>query len=118
MLRQALEPKERYGVSFAGASTQALIEPNNSRATLGTMLKVSGNSPQRFATAIPAAANSGKTDIDLVVDMMSRLRRGQTSRHGSQSPTQMETQQQAEMAVHLAAALVQWFAAGLVRRTP
>ncbi|KUN58453.1 hypothetical protein AQJ54_41775 [Streptomyces griseorubiginosus] len=114
------DPSKAYSeaIKAVESASQALIEPNNSRATLGTMLKVIGNSPQRFTTAIPAAASSGKTDIDLVVDMMRRLWQGQTSRHGSQTPTQMETQQQAEMAVHVAAALVQWFAAGLVRRTP
>ncbi len=114
------DPSKAYSeaIKAVESASQALIEPNNSRATLGTMLKVIGNSPQRFTTVIPAAANSGTTDIGLVVDMMRRLWQGQTSRHGSQTPTQMETQQQAEMAVHLAAALVQLFAAGLVRRMP
>jgi len=33
-------------------------------------------------------------------------------------PTQLEKRQQAEMAVHLAATSVQWFASGLIHRTP
>lgn len=113
------DPSKAYSeaIKAVESASQALIEPNNSRATLGTMLGVIRNSPQRFSTAIPAG-NSGTNDFDLVADMMRRLWQGQTSRHGSQSPTPMETQEQAEMAVHLAAVLVQWFAAGLVHRRP
>ncbi|MFF4362836.1 hypothetical protein ACFY1U_34500 [Streptomyces sp. NPDC001351] len=98
------------------SAAQALVEPNNAKATLGTMLGVMRNSPQRFATAIPAAGSAD--DIELVADMMRRLWQGQTSRHGSQSLTRLETQQEAEMAVHLATTLVQWFAAGLIHRVP
>jgi hypothetical protein len=50
--------------------------------------------------------------------MMRRLWKGQTSRHGSQNPTPLETQQEAEMAVHLATTLLHWFAAGLIHRIP
>ncbi|MEV0937644.1 hypothetical protein ACIBMX_10485 [Streptomyces phaeochromogenes] len=112
------DPSKAYSeaIKAVESASQALIEPNNSRATLGTMLGVIRNSPQQFTTAIPAANNGD--DIAVVADMMRRLWQGQTSRHGSQNPTRLETQQQAEMAVHLAATLVQWFAAGLVRRTP
>ncbi|NNN34420.1 hypothetical protein HLK59_29485 [Streptomyces sp. S3(2020)] len=111
------DPSKAYSEAIKAVESvsQALIEPKNSKATLGTMLKVIGHSPQRFATAI--SATNGE-DIVLVADMMRRLWQGQTSRHGSQNPTRLETQQEAEMAVHLAAILVQWFAAGLVSRTP
>ncbi|MEU3201419.1 hypothetical protein [Streptomyces sp. NPDC006996] len=97
------------------SAAQSVIEPNNAKATLGTMLGVLRNSPQKFVTAIPSA--NGTDDIALVADMMRRLWQGQTSRHGSQNPTRLETQQEAEMAVHLAVTLVHWFAAGLVYRT-
>lgn len=112
------DPSKAYGeaIKAVESAAQALVEPNNARATLGTMLGVLRNSPQRFATAIAAAG--GVDDIALVADMMRRLWQGQTSRHGSQSPTRLETQQEAEMAVHLAATLVQWLAAGLVHRAP
>ncbi|MEV7981822.1 hypothetical protein [Streptomyces sp. NPDC086519] len=112
------DPTKAYSeaIKAVEAAAQSLVEPNNAKATLGTMLGVIRNSPQRFATAIPAAG--GGDDIALVADMMRRLWQGQTSRHGSQNPTRHETQREAEMAVHLAATLVQWFAAGLIRRTP
>lgn len=37
-------------------------------------------------------------------------------RHGGSRPTQPVTQEAAEMAVHLAATLVQWFGAGRIHR--
>lgn len=111
------DPTKAYSeaIKAVEAAAQCVVEPRNSKATLGTMLKVLGNAPQKFSTAIPATNGD---DISLVADMMRRLWQGQTSRHGSQTPTQLETQQQAEMAVHLAVTLVQWFTAGLVRRAP
>jgi len=42
---------------------------------------------------------------------------GQSSRHGSSTPTRDETLEEATMAVHLAAALVHWFTSGAVRRS-
>ncbi|WP_159054694.1 hypothetical protein [Streptomyces dysideae] len=111
------DPSKAYGeaIKAVECASQSTIEPNNSKATLGTMIKVLGNSPQKFTTAIPAAVGD---DITLVVDMMRRLWQGQTSRHGSQAPTRHETQQQAEMSVQLAVTLVQWFTSDLVRRLP
>ncbi|WP_327321131.1 hypothetical protein OG735_00380 [Streptomyces sp. NBC_01210] len=111
------DPTKAYSeaIKAVESASQSLIEPNNANATLGSMLRVIGNSPQRFSTAIPAP--SGENDIELVSSMMRRLWKGQTARHGSQNPTRFETQREAEMAVHLAATLVQWFAAGLVQRT-
>jgi hypothetical protein len=111
------DPSKAYSeaIKAVESASQAVIEPNNAKATLGTMLGVIRNSPQRFATAIPAASSD---DITLVADMMRRLWQGQTARHGSQTPTRLETQPEAEMAVHLAVTLVQWFAAGLVHRKP
>ncbi|MEU7596558.1 hypothetical protein AB0B79_26520 [Streptomyces sp. NPDC039022] len=112
------DPSKAYSeaIKAVESACQSLIEPNNAKATLGTMLGVIRNSPQRFSTAIPAGG--GGDDITLVADMMRRLWQGQTARHGSQNPTRLENQREAEMAVHLAATLVQWFTAGLVQRTP
>lgn len=112
------DPTKAYGeaIKAVESASQSVIEPNNARATLGSMLGVIRNSPQRFSTAIPAP--SGQNDIEIVSAMMQRLWKGQTARHGSQNPTRLETQREAEMAVHLAATLVQWFATGLVQRTP
>lgn len=112
------DPSKAYSeaIKAVESASQSVIEPNNAKATLGSMLGVIRNSPQRFSTAIPAPGQ--ENDIELVSAMMQRLWKGQTARHGSQNPTRFETQREAEMAVHLAATLVQWFAAGLVQRTP
>jgi hypothetical protein len=111
------DPSKAYSeaIKAVESAAQALIEPNNTKATLGTMLGVIRSSPHRFVTAISASTGD---DITLVADMMRRLWQGQTSRHGSQSPTRLETPQEAEMAVHLATTLVQWFASGAVGRVP
>ncbi|MFG2933939.1 hypothetical protein [Streptomyces achromogenes] len=112
------DPTKAYSeaIKAVESASQSVIEPSNAKATLGSMLGVIRNSPQRFSTAIPAPGQ--ENDIELVSAMMQRLWKGQTARHGSQNPTRFETQREAEMAVHLAATLVQWFAPGLVQRTP
>ncbi|MGW6843857.1 hypothetical protein [Streptomyces sp. NPDC054958] len=48
--------------------------------------------------------------------MMTLLREGQTSRRGASNQTLDETPEAARMAVHLAAALVQWFTSGAIKR--
>ena len=51
-----------------------------------------------------------------LISMMELLWTGQTSRHGSQTPTAQEASDEARMAVHLAVTLVQWFTTGAVIR--
>lgn len=50
--------------------------------------------------------------------MINLLWTGQTDRHAGQATLERVDQAPAEMAVHLAATLVQWFASGHVRPTP
>ncbi|MFF2956746.1 hypothetical protein ACFVVU_36060 [Kitasatospora sp. NPDC057965] len=95
------------------AAAHAVLEPNNAKSTLGTMIRNLRDAPQNFRVAIdgPSGGEPGP-----VLGMLQMLWQGQTSRHGGQTPTRPETQEAAEMAVHLAAALVQWFTAGAVTR--
>ncbi|MFJ9461334.1 hypothetical protein ACIRST_40475 [Kitasatospora sp. NPDC101447] len=79
------------------------------------MIAVLRDSPRKFALAIE---QNGGGDPAPVLGMLQLLWQGQTSRHGGQAPTRPETQVAAEMAVHLAATLVQWFTAGAVSRRP
>lgn len=114
------DPSKSYSESIKAveAAAQAVVEPRNAKATLGTMLKVLERSaPGTFSTAIEEK-DSARKDVDLVVDMMRRLWQGQTSRHGSQAGTTLETKPQAEMAVFIAMTLVEWFSSGHVRRNP
>ncbi|MET9347695.1 hypothetical protein [Streptomyces termitum] len=110
------DPVRTYSESIKAVecATKAIIEPNNSKATLGSMLSVLRNSRQKFATAIPSPGDPTAP----VEAMMRALWEGQTSRHGSDTPTVPETLEAARAGVHLAAVLVQWFASGAVTRIP
>jgi len=91
-----------------------IVEPKNAKATLGTMLGAMRDNPRRFLLAIPGKDGIG--DVAPVLAMMSLLWEGQTSRHGAQTPTELESPEAAEMAVQLASTLVLWFTTGMVRR--
>jgi hypothetical protein len=73
------------------------------------------DAPHRFQVAIDGPSGG---DPAPVLAMLQMLWQGQTSRHGGQAPTRPESREAAEMAVHLASTLVQWFAAGAVTRRP
>jgi hypothetical protein len=98
------------------AAAHAVVQPNNAKATLGTMLGEIRNARHKFRTAI-TVPNTGDP-IAAAEAMMRTLWQGQTSRHGGQSGTVPETLESARAGVHLAAALVQWFVSGAVSRTP
>jgi hypothetical protein len=114
----ALHPQPGVAYSEAvkavEASAHAVLEPSNSRATLGTMLRALRENPQRFSLAIPGP--DGQGDIMPLISNLKLLWEGQTSRHGSQSPTREETVQEAAIAVSIAILLVDWFASGAIRR--
>ncbi|MFF4866791.1 hypothetical protein ACFY3J_34885 [Streptomyces sp. NPDC001231] len=96
-------------------AAHAVIQPNNAKATLGTMLGEIKNARHKFSAAIPAPAGDPIAPAEA---MMRALWEGQTSRHGAQTATVPETLEAARAGVHLAATLVQWFVSGAVIRTP
>jgi hypothetical protein len=104
----------RAAISAVESAAHAVIEPNNPRATLGTMLGQLRNNPTRYALAIPGP--TGKGDITPLIAMIELLWHGQTSRHGGQIPTRDEIREEADMAVQLATTLVHWLTTGAVRR--
>jgi hypothetical protein len=106
----------RAAVQAVESAAQATIEPNNTKATLGTMLGRLRNAPARYELVIPGPDQTG--NIEPLIKMMELLWTGQTSRHGAQTVTRRETQQETVMAVHLAVLLVHWFTTGAVRRKP
>jgi hypothetical protein len=106
----------RDAIRAVESAAHAIIEPNNRRATLGTMLRQLVGRPQRYALAIPGPDGTGS--IDPLIGMIKLLWEGQTSRHGAQTTTRSETLEEARMAVHLAVTLVQWFTTDAVRRVP
>jgi hypothetical protein len=112
----AIRPEfsESYAESIKAveAAAHALIEPNNTRATLGTMRGHLRSHADEFCLLLPAPGIC----ITPVIEMISALWDGQTSRHGGQDPTRAETTAEARAAAHLAVTLVQWFSAGTVAR--
>ncbi|MFD7978759.1 hypothetical protein [Streptomyces sp. NPDC059071] len=111
------DPVRAYSESIKAveAAAHAVIQPNNAKATLGTMLGEIRNARHKFTTAIPVSVAGDP--IAVAEAMMRALWDGQTSRHGGQAPTSPETLEAARAGVHLAATLVQWFVSGAVVRT-
>ncbi len=101
----------RHAVSAVEAAAAATIEPNNSKATLGTMLGQLRSHRQQYLLAIPGPSGTG--GITPLIEMMTCC--GRARRHVtavSQAAIRMETREEAEMAVHLAVMLVHWFTTG------
>ncbi|MYV48403.1 hypothetical protein GT031_23235 [Streptomyces sp. SID2888] len=98
------------------SAAHAVVQPNNAKATLGTMLGEIRNARHKFTAAVPTPV--GGDPIAPAEAMMRALWDGQTSRHGAQTATVPETLEAARAGVHLAAALVQWFVSGAVVRIP
>lgn len=112
----APDPARAYSeaVKAVESAAHAVLEPNNARATLGTMIGQVRSNPQAFRIALEG--RSGPGDVGGVTAMLALLWDGQTSRHGSREQTRPETLDQARMAVYLAVTLVEWFASGAVGR--
>ncbi|MFJ3630380.1 hypothetical protein ACIPQ3_30250 [Streptomyces albidoflavus] len=110
------DPVRAYSeaIKAVEGAAHAVIQPNNAKATLGTMLGELKNARHKFTVTI----DSPDDDAVLLAEAMMRtLWTGQTSRHGSQTGTVPETLEAARAGVHLAATLVQWFISGAVNRT-
>ena len=109
------DPVKAYSeaIKAVEAAAATVLTPTDLKATLGTLrghLK-SSLAPWRFVIG------SDSDTIETVLDMISMLWDGQTSRHGGVHQTREETPEEAEAALHLAATLVQWFISGAVRRS-
>jgi hypothetical protein len=89
------------------AAVIPIVSPSNSRATLGTVIRELEVNQAHWQLAIVGPDGSGS--IDPVLAMLKLLWQGQSDRHGGVSPTVPPSQEAAEMAVHLAVTLVQWF---------
>ncbi|MFE6086035.1 hypothetical protein [Streptomyces virginiae] len=110
------DPVRAYSESIKAveAAAHAVIEPNNAKATLGSMLGEIKNARHKFTSVLSTPA--GGDPITPAEVMMRALWEGQTSRHGAQHATVPETLEAARAGVHLAAALVQLFVSGAITR--
>lgn len=105
------DPVKAYSeaIKAVEAAGHTLIEPDNVRSTLGTMIREIRANPAQFSLTI-----AGGRAVTLR-HMMGLLWFGQTSRHGGET-YRPETQEQAEMAISLAETLVEWFLSGKIQR--
>jgi hypothetical protein len=93
-----------------------LVSPNNSRATLGTVIRDLGTQLTKWELAI--GDKTGKpAEISRLIDTLKMLWEGQ-SRHAGSANSRQQSQIEAEAAVHMAATLVQWLSTGVLRRKP
>ncbi|MEU7428044.1 hypothetical protein [Streptomyces sp. NPDC040750] len=110
------EPGKAYSeaIKAVEAAAHATVEPKNSKATLGSMIKVMENTRGRWVIGIGSEPSSAGAET--VTRMMRLLWTGQTSRHGGSHPTRDETVAEARAAVHLAVALLNFFIDGLLAK--
>jgi hypothetical protein len=99
----------REAVRAVECVAKPVISPNNATATLGTMLREMRDKPEKWRFVL------GSTET--VADMCETLWRGQPDRHGTDDETapMHASPEEADAAVHLAIALVRFFAGELIR---
>jgi hypothetical protein len=113
------DPNVAYGdaVKAVEAAAQPVVEPSNSLATLGTMIRVIRSGPGQWELSI-RPKDEDPDPVGTLIGMMRLLWRGQRVRHGTgdeSAPVKLD-QAEAEAAVHLAVTLVQWFRSGSIAR--
>lgn len=110
------DPVRSYSESIKAveAALGAHVSPDNSRLTLGTMIRDVTAKPEKWTFAI---ADGHANGVETVLNMMRTLWYGQTSRHAGVNPTRDETDEEAKAAVHFAATLVQFGVSGAFGQT-
>lgn len=94
------------------SAARPAVTPNDSKATLGTIIGQLESHGSLYTTAGASAANDG---VGAIVSMMKLLWQQQTDRHGA-NPTIPATQQRVEFLLPVAASLVHAFSTGAVGR--
>jgi hypothetical protein len=92
-----------------------LVSRQNSKATLGTVIRDLSNQATQWELSIGNTATGQPAAISALIEILDLLWKGQ-SRHGGNSNSRQQTQTEAEAAVHMTAALTQWLTAGILRR--
>jgi hypothetical protein len=109
---------EAYRLAILAVEDAAIpiVSPSNPSATLGTVLRQLEDQGD-WSLSMDREHSQAPTG-DVLVSMMRMLWHGQHDRHGGQpsAPGNVSTEE-ATVAVGLAVTLVQWFSAGLVRRS-
>ncbi len=103
----------REAVRAVEAAGTPIISPNNSRTTLGTMIRDFRAKPDKWDVPLGSTAEQGR---DVLLKMMEGVWHGQSDRHGTpdeEAPISV-TPEEAEAALHAAITLVHLFWSGLV----
>jgi hypothetical protein len=113
------EPSKAFGAAILAVEAVAVpaILPMQADAHLGHVfgqLKSQGN----LYELVIVDKTGTPSPVDPVTSLIGLLWEGHTDRHEGNRPAIPITQDAAEMAVHAAATLVQWFASGAIRRKP
>lgn len=109
---------EAYRLAILAVEDAAvpIVSPNNSKSTLGTMVR---QIEDQKDWRLPMEREHDKAPSrDVLLGMLRMLWHGQHDRHGGQpsAPGNVSIDE-AQVAVSIAVTLVQWFDAGLLRRT-
>lgn len=106
----------RDAVRAVEAAAQPIVSPNNSRATLGTMIADLKRSPDHWSLSLVTPIGFDK--MDGLVKMLELLWKAQLDRHGTADETipLNVSPAEAETALHLAVTLVHWFTKRAVTR--
>lgn len=107
-------PAKAYSDSIKAVESALapIVAPNDKLATLGKMVGAIGQAPTKWEFIIASHRVSG---VETLVGMLKLLWDGQTSRHGGNAPTRLETLEEARAAVGIAVTVVQFCASGAFR---
>lgn len=108
---------EAYRLAILAVEDAAIprISPSNERATLGTVLR---DLESQGDWSLPMTREHEKAPSkDVLIGMIRLLWHGQHDRHGGQVGQEPVSEQEAIVAIGLAATLVHWFDAGIVLRS-
>lgn len=117
------DPDKSYAEAVKAVEALAcpLVLPNKATQGNAILSNVIGDLSSTGATKwelLLTDTQDSPASVEPVVTMMRLLMQGHRSRHSGGPNTRRQTPAEAEAAVHLAATLVQWLSAGVLRRKP
>lgn len=109
------DPGKAYdeAVRAVEAAAIPIVLPNGTRETLGKVLAHMRNARDKWELAVEGRNNGS---IAPLIAMIELLWHGHVARHAGGPGFRLQRQDEAQMAVHLAATLVHWFTSDAVRR--
>jgi len=113
------DPSKAYGEAILAVEAVAIPEivPRQAGATLGHVLGQLTRQGDLYELAM-ADKTGAHSSVEPVTSLVRLLWEGHTDRHEGNASSAKITPEAAEIAVHTAAALVQWFTTGAIRRKP